>query len=49
MSRSKEELVDQLIREFRTSGNQDDAFDALARIHAPAEPDAQVRGEWIRA
>jgi len=30
MSRSKEELVDQLIREFRTSGNQDDAFDALA-------------------
>jgi len=30
MSRSKEELVDRLIREFRTSGNQDDAFDALA-------------------
>ena len=32
MSRSKEELVDQLIREFRTSGNQDDAFDALAAV-----------------
>jgi DNA-binding MarR family transcriptional regulator len=30
MSRSKNELIDGLIREFRTSGNQDDAFDALA-------------------
>jgi DNA-binding MarR family transcriptional regulator len=26
----KNELVDELIREFRASGNQDDAFDALA-------------------
>src|SRR5256885_8565560 len=30
MSRPKDELIDELIREFRTSGNQDDAFDALA-------------------
>jgi DNA-binding MarR family transcriptional regulator len=29
-SRSKDELIEGLIREFRTSGNQDDAFDALA-------------------
>src|SRR5947209_14439925 len=28
--RSKRELVDTLIREFRVSGNQDDAFDSLA-------------------
>src|SRR5436853_3010893 len=28
--RSKMELVGQLIREFRISGNQDDAFDSLA-------------------
>jgi DNA-binding MarR family transcriptional regulator len=28
--RSKKELVDELIREFRVSGNQDDAFDSLA-------------------
>jgi DNA-binding MarR family transcriptional regulator len=28
--RSKDELVDELIREFRVSGNQDDAFDSLA-------------------
>jgi DNA-binding MarR family transcriptional regulator len=28
--RSKNELVDELIREFRVSGNQDDAFDSLA-------------------
>jgi DNA-binding MarR family transcriptional regulator len=27
---SKQELVDDLIREFRLSGNQDDAFDSLA-------------------
>ena len=26
----KQELVDELIREFRVSGNQDDAFDSLA-------------------
>jgi DNA-binding MarR family transcriptional regulator len=30
MSRPKDELIDELIREFRTSGNQDDAIDALA-------------------
>ena len=30
MSRPKDELIDELIREFRTSGNQDDAVDALA-------------------
>ena len=30
MSRPKDELIGELIREFRTSGNQDDAFDALA-------------------
>ena len=30
MRRSKRELVDELIREFRVSGNQDDAFDGLA-------------------
>ena len=29
-SRSKSELVDELIREFRVSGNQDNAFDNLA-------------------
>jgi DNA-binding MarR family transcriptional regulator len=28
--RSKQQLIDQLIGEFRTSGNQDDAFDNLA-------------------
>ena len=28
--RSKNELIDELIREFRVSGNQDDAFDSLA-------------------
>jgi len=28
--KSKTELVDELIREFRVSGNQDDAFDSLA-------------------
>ena len=28
--RKKSELVDELVREFRTSGNQDDAFDNLA-------------------
>ena len=28
--RSKHELIDQLIGEFRVSGNQDDGFDALA-------------------
>ena len=28
--RSKNELVEELIREFRVSGNQDDAFDSLA-------------------
>jgi DNA-binding MarR family transcriptional regulator len=28
--RSKKELVAELIREFRVSGNQDDAFDSLA-------------------
>ncbi len=28
--RSKRELVDELIREFRVSGNQDNAFDSLA-------------------
>jgi DNA-binding MarR family transcriptional regulator len=28
--RSKTEQIDELIREFRTSGNQDDAFDSLA-------------------
>jgi len=28
--RKKSELVDDLVREFRTSGNQDDAFDNLA-------------------
>lgn len=28
--RSKQELIDELIREFRVSGNQDDAFDSLA-------------------
>ena len=28
--RSKKHLVDELIREFRVSGNQDDAFDTLA-------------------
>jgi DNA-binding MarR family transcriptional regulator len=27
---SKQEEIDELIREFRTSGNQDDAFDSLA-------------------
>jgi DNA-binding MarR family transcriptional regulator len=27
---SKQELVEELIREFRVSGNQDDAFDSLA-------------------
>ncbi|HYS46852.1 MAG TPA: HEAT repeat domain-containing protein, partial [Rhizomicrobium sp.] len=25
-----------------------DAFTALSRAHAAAEPDAQVRSEWIR-
>src|SRR5881275_1231482 len=30
MSRPKDELIDELVREFRTSGNQDDAFDHLA-------------------
>jgi len=25
-----------------------DAFDALARTHAPGETDAQARQEWIR-
>lgn len=30
MRHSKQELVDELIREFRISGNQDDAFDSLA-------------------
>jgi DNA-binding MarR family transcriptional regulator len=29
-SKPKHELVDELIREFRVSGNQDDAFDSLA-------------------
>lgn len=28
--RSKKQLVEELIREFRVSGNQDDAFDSLA-------------------
>ena len=28
--RPKHELIDELIREFRVSGNQDDAFDSLA-------------------
>jgi DNA-binding MarR family transcriptional regulator len=28
--RTKRELVDELVREFRTSGNQDKAFDGLA-------------------
>jgi len=28
--RKKSELIDELVREFRTSGNQDDAFDTLA-------------------
>jgi DNA-binding MarR family transcriptional regulator len=28
--RSKQQVIDQLIGEFRVSGNQDDAFDALA-------------------
>ena len=28
--RSKEEQIEELIREFRSSGNQDDAFDSLA-------------------
>jgi DNA-binding MarR family transcriptional regulator len=28
--RKKNELIDELVREFRTSGNQDDAFDNLA-------------------
>lgn len=28
--RSKQDLVDELIREFRVSGNQDNAFDSLA-------------------
>jgi DNA-binding MarR family transcriptional regulator len=28
--RSKNELIEELIREFRVSGNQDDAFDSLA-------------------
>jgi DNA-binding MarR family transcriptional regulator len=28
--RKKSELIDELVREFRTSGNQDDAFDNLA-------------------
>jgi DNA-binding MarR family transcriptional regulator len=28
--RSKKELVEELIKEFRVSGNQDDAFDSLA-------------------
>ncbi len=28
--RQKQALVDDLIREFRASGNQDNAFDALA-------------------
>jgi DNA-binding MarR family transcriptional regulator len=28
--RSKQQLIDQLVGEFRTSGNQDDAFDNLA-------------------
>ena len=27
---SKSELIEKLIREFRASGNQDDAFDSLA-------------------
>ena len=30
MSKSKRELVDELLREFRVSGNQDSAFDKLA-------------------
>lgn len=30
VKRSKKVLVEELIREFRVSGNQDDAFDALA-------------------
>jgi DNA-binding MarR family transcriptional regulator len=29
-ARNKSELIDELIREFRVSGNQDDAFDNLA-------------------
>jgi DNA-binding MarR family transcriptional regulator len=28
--RAKKELIDELIRQFRISGNQDDAFDSLA-------------------
>jgi len=28
--RSKQQLIEELIREFRASGNQDDAFDSLA-------------------
>jgi DNA-binding MarR family transcriptional regulator len=28
--RSKQDLIEELIREFRASGNQDDAFDSLA-------------------
>ena len=31
--RSKQRLVEELIREFRVSGNQDDAFDSLAAEH----------------
>ena len=27
---SKQELIEEVIREFRASGNQDDAFDSLA-------------------
>ena len=30
MRHSKQQLIDELIREFRVSGNQDDAFDSLA-------------------
>ena len=30
MRRSKQQLIEELIREFRVSGNQDDAFDSLA-------------------
>ena len=33
MPSSKQQLVDRLIREFRASGNQDNAFDSLAAAH----------------
>lgn len=33
MPSSKQQLVDRLIREFRATGNQDNAFDSLAAAH----------------